>query len=240
MHGDLVLLRGASKESEFPRDQADDRYLGGFPEAIHLNFFAAVDKWLVEYIQTRSSGKDGLDSLPVALLHLVLAEPRFIDHPGIRPIIDRTRDKGKLAVLGLSPLLIRLAARDATWSMEACKLKPASTRTWSDEGVGAEVQALYTGQPNEREWSVITAILRTGALSAETLQQGLLDGRLDTGGGKPAKGLMSVLGSRLSGSSPGEYSEITAHDRIRKHLCMLFYLTLHLPRQYAMVIRQIA
>lgn len=115
--------------------------------------------------------------------------------------MDRTKDTGKIASYGLTPMLLRLS-EDDRWSLRNCKHRPTSIRSWNDEGVGQEVQALYSGEPGEREWSRVEAVL--GALAQDALEQGLLGVKTDQGDGKGGKGLMAALVPRLSGDSPGE------------------------------------
>ena len=143
-----------------------------------------------------------------------------MDQPLISGIIERTKDYDKVAASGLRPLLVKLSAKEAKWSVKKCSRQPTAYRSWCDEGVGQEVQALYSGEPGRREWSAVAAILKHRTLAADALEQGLLGGAIDGSEGSKGTGLMAALMPRLSGSSPGEHTCDCADERIPEHLSM--------------------
>lgn len=199
---------------------------------MRANFFSAVDKWEAAYIvaehdkisQTAygpsTAQSSGFLDLSTSIQQLLLGEPSLLSHPGVAALVDSavssSANASTAGSLGLTPVLVTLlssadnARRQwATKVISACSRRPLSFDEWCENGIGVEVQNFYLGAgdlaPQER-WSITENLLKSGCLSLETIQKGLLGGQAEIGTGRRAgKSLTSVLSGMLGGASDREW-----------------------------------
>jgi senataxin len=161
----------------------------------------------------------GLLDLSTSVQQLLLGEPSLLSYPGVAALVDTavssSANASTAASLGLTPVLVTLftsadtARRQwATTMIFACSRRPLPFDEWCENGIGVEVQNFYLGAgdlaPQER-WSIMENLLKSGCLSLETIQKGLLEGQVEVGTGRRAgKSVMSVLSGMLGGASDRE------------------------------------
>lgn len=113
-------------------------------------------------------------------------------------------------------MLVRLMASSSKerrlWAISqvpACARRPLTFEEWCTSGVGDEVKALYTESGDVKvadRLGVMALLLRSGALSAEVVQKGLVDGVMDVNGSsRPESGLMSTLSHLFGGQSERKF-----------------------------------
>jgi len=129
---------------------------------------------------------------------------------------------------GLNPLIVRLlssaSAKRRSWAISqipACARRPVSFEHWCDSGLGEQVQALYTGTGDASQAERLIGmevILRCGALSADAVEKGLIEGRLEPEGEERGQqGFMSML-SHLLGSPSECESKLRRPANVRADL----------------------
>jgi len=103
-------------------------------------------------------------------------------------------------------LLSSASAKCRSWAISqipACARRPVSFEHWCDSGLGEQVQALYTGTGDasqEERFKGMEALLRCGALSADAVEKGLIEGRLQVDGEESGQQGFMVMLSHLLGS----------------------------------------
>jgi senataxin len=198
---------------------------------VRANFFSAVDKWeagliVAEHDKTLQTAygastaqRSGLLDLSTSVKQLLLGEPSLLGYPGVAVLVDSAVSSAANASaagsLGLTPVLVSLLSSADTarrqWAtkvISACSRRPLSFDEWCENGIGVEVQNFYLGAgdlaPQER-WSTMETLLKSGCLSLETIQKGLLGGQVEVGSSRRAgKSVMAVLSGMLGGASDRE------------------------------------
>jgi hypothetical protein len=84
----------------------------------------------------------------------------------------------------------------------------------TNSGVGDELKALYTDTGDMKiadRLAAVEVLLRSGALSTDVIQKGVIDGVTEAGGqSRPESGLMAILSHLLGG--PSDRESIRLHD----------------------------
>ncbi|ORY29551.1 SEN1 N terminal-domain-containing protein [Naematelia encephala] len=210
------------------RRKFGSRYMGKFPATTRANFFKAVDSWQAPLILAEAakasdpqygdsaSPINTVSSLSSPVTQLLLNEPSLLDNVEIASLIDNIINslpgspiRSTIVALGLTPVLIRLlsspneARRDfARTLLPACVRRPLSFDEFSDNGIGHEIQALYTGGDSiaiGERWSSVVELLKSKSLSDEVVNRGLLRGE---GLNSSGRLIMSILSSHLGSDSP--------------------------------------
>lgn len=170
-------------------------------------------------------------SLSTPMIQLLFSEVGLKSDPGISAHLDNaitanfSSPQPNITGTGLSPLLVRLLSspkdKRRTWAIShlpACARRPLSFEEWCHSGVGEEVQALYSGTGGAStadRLAGIEALLRSGALSPQVVEKGVLGGQLDEiSQDRSEQGLMATLSHLLGGQ----------RDREIKSLCCRSYV----------------
>ncbi|WWD16760.1 hypothetical protein CI109_101192 [Kwoniella shandongensis] len=230
LEGVLLGCEDCARAFGGARRRLGSRYLSIWPANVRKNFFAAVDKWqgalvLSEAEKASELGYGGTKSSTPALYalsrpttQLLLAEPSLLDDPDISSLLDKAvtstvNPPSSLTSLGITPALIRLLSSSDTgrrkWAISqlaSAARRPVPFAEWCSIGVGIEIQEIYCGNAEMEEslrWQIMESIVKEKVLTTDTLQKGLMEGRLEEDlKAKTGRGLMSVLGSLLGSDVP--------------------------------------
>jgi senataxin len=151
------------------------------------------------------------------MVQLLFSEPSLLTDPSIYTSLDNaittnySPAQPNVTSYGLSPLLIRLLsspkAKRRTWAISqlpACARRPLGFVEWCRNGIGEQIQALYLGSGEASQADRLEgmeALLRSKALSQDTIEKGLINGIVDESRtDHDDRGFMSTL-SHLLGSS---------------------------------------
>ncbi|WVQ94431.1 hypothetical protein IAU59_001510 [Kwoniella sp. CBS 9459] len=211
------------------RRKLGSRYLSAWPSPVRENFFRAVDKWQSELIcdlaeKARSTAYGTASNRPVLydltrpVIQLLLGEPSLLDHPALSAILDEAvissiSPPSSLTALGITATHVRLLRHADVnrnqWSrsqLPSAGRRPLPFVDWCTLGIGSEVQDLYNvseGIEAGAKWDPVQELITNRTLDTETLQNGLLDGRLELDRkGKRGRGLMSALSGLLGSDIP--------------------------------------
>ena len=206
------------------------RHLSGFPATTRTNFFAAVDKWqsdlLLEELRKEQRGRSGgelstsvnIFDLPSPVVQLLSNEPQILKVPEIERLVDEsirrsTRSVPQATSLGLTSLIAHLLSSTDSlrreWAMNqlvGCAQRPISLEEWFDNGIGEDVQHLWTANLDHAEprWSALEQLLRSRCLSLEVIQIGLLEGKSSSATDRTTRprSVMAALGQVLGSEVP--------------------------------------
>jgi senataxin len=177
------------------------------------------------------SGSDSptLFGLPSSTIQLLFSGPSLLANAEISTALDNaitihySSAQPNITSYGLNPLMVRLlssaSAKRRSWAISqipACARRPVSLEHWCDSGLGEQVQALYTGTGDasqEERFKGMEVILRCGALSADAVEKGLIEGRLQPEGEDGGQQGFMVMLSHLLGS-PSE-----CRSKLNEGLC---------------------
>ncbi|WVF66821.1 hypothetical protein IAT40_001563 [Kwoniella sp. CBS 6097] len=229
LEGILLGCEGCARQFGGARRKLGSKYLSAWPSTVRENFFRAVDKWQSELIciqaeKARSTAygssvnRPALYDLPRPVVQLLLGEPSLLDNPSISAILDEAVSSSvppasSLTVLGMTTTHIKLLRASDTarrqWSLSQVPLagrRPTSFTDWCTLGIGCEIQEIYNALEETAggtQWETIERLIKNRILDNDTLQKGLLDGRLDLDPkGKHGRGLMSALSALLGSDLP--------------------------------------
>ena len=209
----------------------DDRYMSTFPHINKVNFFSAVDRWQATFIleeaarspgtsyASTSSDNGGFAGLTAPIAQLLMAEPSLLQLDDIAGFIDSgiaqgpTQALSNIGSLGITPSLIRLlgsptAARRgwARAQLPATTRRKISFDIMVRTGVRDEIVELCNDQSMEEaaRWAAVRDILRSGGLSDEAIQKGLVIGESLSGGGHQGGRILNKLVPLLGTQSDRE------------------------------------
>ena len=233
-----------------------------FPPATQTNFFAAVDKWQIQFIlsflpnpRPPDPNQPGITvlTLPVAILQLLFGEPSIMKDPHLSTLINggilSAPDEPQPLVtalgltLGLLLLLFSPSSSARHWArtqLPACSDHPVTFEDWCDLDVGHKLLEEVL-QPDFAAWEDMTCLIKRGAFSSETIRQGLLGGHIETATADKtiARGIMGVLRGRLGNDNAGTdyFSLLTDRIRVRASPRLLHIAPIGIPDVPYLVIR---
>lgn len=191
-----------------------------------------MDKWQLELIvvEVKAAGQsnyvstfshDSILSLSTPILQLLFSEPSLLDHVSLASLLDvsiaaaPTKPCPGVYSLGLTPVLVHLlSSPNATrrvWAeaqLPGHARRPLSFDEWCSSGVGSQIQLLYNGTGDISQaarWRATEMAIRSKALSLETIEKGLISGKLGDGNDKPSRGLACALSHQLGSEQEGTF-----------------------------------
>lgn len=163
-----------------------------YPPQTRANFFAAVDRWQSDFIIKEAAAVEpSITSLSPPIVQLLLSQPSLLDTPQISGLVDTTIAEtpntisSATVALGITPLLVHLL-RSSTldrrkWAethIAACGKRKSSFDISVGSGVQEEIESLASDDTLAAidKWRAIRAILKSGCLSQEAIERGVLRG----------------------------------------------------------------
>ncbi|KAK8861338.1 hypothetical protein IAR55_002157 [Kwoniella newhampshirensis] len=235
LEGVLLHCEDCARAFGAARRTLGSRYLSNWPANVRKNFFGAVDEWQAALVVSEAekvsqpgyggtaSSTPALYSFSRAAVQLLLGEPSLLADSDIESLFNTAIASSMKPPLsftsrGLTPSLIRLLSSPDTahrqWAMSqlpAAARRPLSFAEWGSIGIGHEFQDLISGNTELEEgerWQIVETIVKEKVLDTETVQKGLLEGKLDDELCiKTGRGFMSVL-SGLLGSDVSYYPSV--------------------------------